>query len=826
MTSKALYVNIIKKSPNMTNSQNYFIFLLSHSTINSLTFTVKEKIMNNTPNNNNPYAFKELLNTDNIHLFYAQMLNAVRLDKHNAVYVFDEVGCGKTVSAIMAIAKTIWDKENNVKSADTENADTHFRILVITPKSVCPQFKAEILDKLKFDEDIHYLNDIQKSFRLNSADVEDVSNLSGDSLISEVEAKNHIVIANPHKMCKLAVTKWDLIIIDEAHDIVCNSKKQTEEFHKHDKIIRVYGRLRQDIPKIPDESIQKAFNECIRLIDHIKDENHKDFVTLIHAIYFNELIRHFNEYNIANIPIPENRTDIKLYRSLLKLKAERIMFLSATPYKNAKEPDFLNYMYAATKVEMHGNIFAPTNTPDLSWVEHLYKENFEDGDLQQFENSNTSMLFKEVANSIPFELKTETSTPKETKSKHRFIRTCKPDDLAQLPAYLISLKNEEIHNFLKPSLPDGYTPDDINRAIIFVSCSAEGEEVFEKLFPGKQGIISQNTNENKQHTYNDPITGLTCEFVMNKFGNAKYLNHYSKEQDGYTIPDILIVTWQVAQVGVNLPTFNHVIHYNISQLPGSIEQRFGRIDRMTTSMRNLHNIYCFDEGSTNHYNLSKALENYMNTLVNSNCNLPVKNLLLNQGLELPKYNERETKKFIELYTNTLNALDFNPEDENFKNRIEGINDKLDDYEKENPGKPLSRIKNQQIVNHTSNDQTPSQGMYCDELPEIPDNDSKPTDEQKIIDQQKKTKASMIAAVKRFITMIEDLLDTLNDKKGFNDRIDKINSTNFDAGDIIYAGSSNNNENSETSSESTVKGKINLEEVVKNINRVRTDRNNL
>ena len=814
----------------MTNSQSHFTFLLNPSTINSSNILQKkEKTMNNTPNNNDPYAFKELLNTDNLHLFYAQMLNAVRLDKHNAVYVFDEVGCGKTVSAVMAIAKTIWDKENNIKS--DENNDTHFRILVITPKSVCPQFKAEILDKLKFD-----------NIKLNTVDVEDISNESSTKVKSKIneiaaelngtaEAKNHIILANPHKMCLLTGIKWDLIIIDEAHDIVCNSKKQTEEFHKHDNIIRVYGRLIRDIPKIPNESIQKAFNECISLIDHIKDKNHKDFVTLIHAIYFNELIRHFNEYNIANIPIPENRTDIKLYRSLLKLKAERIMFLSATPYKNAKEPDFLNYMYAATKVAMQGSIFAPTNTPDLSWVEHLYKEKFEEDDLQQFENSNTSMLFKEVANSIPFELKTDHFIPKETKSKHRFIRTCKPDDLARLPLYLFSLNFlAKITKELFASFNDGYTPDDKNRVIIFVSCSAEGEEVFKKIFPGEQTSIFQSTFEGKQYTYKDPKTWLTCEFVMNKFGNAKYLNHYSKEpkeQDGYTIPDILIVTWQVAQVGVNLPTFNHVIHYNISQLPGSIEQRFGRIDRMTTSMRNLHNIYCFDEGSTNHYNLSKALENYMNTLVNSNCNLPVKNLLLNQGLELPKYNERETKKFIELYTNTLNALDFNPEDENFKNRIEGINDKLDDYEKENPGKPLSRIKNQQIVNHTSNDQPPSQGMYCDELPEMPDNDSKPTDEQKTInDQQKKTKASMIEAVKRFLTMIEDLLDTLNDKKGFNDRIDKINSTNFDAGDIIYAGSSNNNENSETSSESTVKGKINLEEVVKNINRVRANRNNL
>lgn len=176
----------------MTNSQSYFTFLLNPNTINSSNILQKkENTMNNTPNNNDPYAFKELLNTDNLHLFYAQMLNAVRLDKHNAVYVFDEVGCGKTVSAIMAIAKTIWDKENNIKS--DENNDTHFRILVITPKSVCPQFKAEILDKLKFDEDIHYLNDTQKSFRLNSADVEDISNLSGDSLISEMNLRTTLL---------------------------------------------------------------------------------------------------------------------------------------------------------------------------------------------------------------------------------------------------------------------------------------------------------------------------------------------------------------------------------------------------------------------------------------------------------------------------------------------------------------------------------------------------------------------------------------------------------------------------------------------------------
>lgn len=40
---------------------------------------------------------------------------------------------------------------------------------------------------------------------------------------------------------------------------------------------------------------------------------------------------------------------------------------------------------------------------------------------------------------------------------------------------------------------------------------------------------------------------------MNKFDNTLEMKSYSKENE--KIPDILIVTWQVAQVGINLPTF-------------------------------------------------------------------------------------------------------------------------------------------------------------------------------------------------------------------------------------------------------------------------------
>lgn len=86
---------------------------------------------------------------------------------------------------------------------------------------------------------------------------------------------------------------------------------------------------------------------------------------------------HYNEFFDDKIAIPKNRTDIKLYQSLLRLKAVKVMFLTATPYKNLKEPDFLNYGYAATKITSDDFIFAEENVPNLSWVKNLTINNLQ-----------------------------------------------------------------------------------------------------------------------------------------------------------------------------------------------------------------------------------------------------------------------------------------------------------------------------------------------------------------------------------------------------------------------------------------------------------------
>lgn len=64
-----------------------------------------------------------------------------------------------------------------------------------------------------------------------------------------------------------------------------------------------------------------------------------------------------------------------------------------------------------------------------------------------------------------------------------------------------------------------------NRVIIFVSNSNEGQVIFEKLFPG----VGYKISEDQEHRYEDPNTDISCEFIMNKFGNVFLLKDYSKE---------------------------------------------------------------------------------------------------------------------------------------------------------------------------------------------------------------------------------------------------------------------------------------------------------
>ena len=395
------------------------------------------------------WGFKKYLktgDTDNrFDLLYTQMLNGKRIQDHKVVYVFDEVGCGKTISSIIAMASIIWKKKNT------------YKILVLTECKVCPQFTAEINERLN----------------INS---ESIWNIAGNSktelkgLIKKISSKQkYIVVSNYHenkldKLQKKLKTHWDLIIIDEAQNIICNSWKQTKVYFT-DKINKAYDTYlaREDFPEYRKQEIINYLGKINK--SNPLYENIQFFVKHLAVEEYNDYLSQNNDYlspkNAIEIPASRKKDNVK-FKEILKLRADRLMYLSATPWKNSQEMDFMNYSLVASKI-LTGALFSCDFLPELDWIQDVYTA--QNNGKQKMEEANASYIFKEIALAIPFEEKNIKSIGK----KQRIVEIW--DEKAALDNNLLRNK---IFNKLKEK-------NIRNRFIIFVSNSWE-ESIFSKKY--------------------------------------------------------------------------------------------------------------------------------------------------------------------------------------------------------------------------------------------------------------------------------------------------------------------------------------------------------
>lgn len=105
--------------------------------------------------------------------------------------------------------------------------------------------------------------------------------------------------------------------------------------------------------------------------------------------------------------------------------------------------------------------------------------------------------------------------------------------------------------------------------------------------------------------------------------NSSDLRDYAvcqEEADGKGLARVLIITWQIAEAGINLPAYNYVVNYHIPSSPASLEQRFGRIDRLNSGHKTIHACYLLDE--TLQSRLLEREELYANQRVPAGCSLP------------------------------------------------------------------------------------------------------------------------------------------------------------------------------------------------------------
>ena len=552
---------------------------------------------------------------NNFNYLYTQMLTSKRIRQNNVVYLFDEVGCGKTVSCIIGMAEVISECKDYNKKAN---------ILVITPKSVCKQFADEIESKIKIDK--KYI------FRLyEEKSMIDFSCLHNKNLSNDV----NIYVINKERIGKLNKNEkiiWDLVIIDEAQDIVCNNKKQSEIYDKNIKIDNYYSDLlktKNDLLNYGEDA-ETLFN-IINNAEIFIDQGKKDNVEKIKIMYLKYILANyiFDEKNSKKINLNKfeiKKCDIhrlyetKVFINLSKLQTKKIIFATATPYKESMEIDYMNYTLLSTIMINKDELVDFIYYPQSLWIDKIYgNTRFNKEDLDEMEKSNVSYSFKEITQSLPYN-----NDRKDIKGKIRKVEKIEANKENK------DLLRNRVFDILKCSNALK------NRIIIFVSSSDEGYKVFNKIFPNSLNKYNIVTDVN--HKYKDD-NGITCEFIMNKFGNTSKLENYKKEND--EIPDILIITYQVAQVGVNLPTYNYVINYTISDQPGSLEQRYGRIDRLNSKYDTLYNIYYIDKSDSVIYdvNLAIALNRYQKTIMENKH--PMKNLLIGENLEFKPLEKNE-----------------------------------------------------------------------------------------------------------------------------------------------------------------------------------------
>ena len=118
------------------------------------------------------------------------------------------------------------------------------------------------------------------------------------------------------------------------------------------------------------------------------------------------------------------------------------------------------------------------------------------------------------------------------------------------------------------------------------------------------------------------------------------------------LPRVLVLTYQIAEQGVNLPGFNYVVNYHISPFPSALEQRFGRIDRMGKNGSVFEEIHmCFlvsnDYYDTNTCNFYCAISIYLNNLISY---LPSKNTIISEEI-VDKYSQ--SKHLINEYADRI-----------------------------------------------------------------------------------------------------------------------------------------------------------------------------
>ncbi|MDR1503419.1 MAG: hypothetical protein LBT43_13305, partial [Prevotella sp.] len=317
-----------------------------------------------------------------------------------------------------------------------------------------------------------------------------------------------------------------------------------------------------------------------------------------------------------------NKSSLRFEMLTQNICAKKIVFLTATPIKEGVQ-DLNTYLEIAKKVL--------GKRVSHEWIADINTTNKDAKDVicSGFDaKSPVTRYFKDTIMALN-------------------VRGYKKNQAKRLLPHLWEYSGiNEKDSLMLCNINEIYSKDSNSRFVIFTR------------FVEKEAIkIGKYFEDNGYAPFDNNINALkTCYIVTGRNGDE--LSRFSGKTN---LPTILILTYQIAEQGINLPGFNYVINYHISAYPSALEQRFGRIDRMGMSGSvypeiNVCYLICKDRFDSNTSNFYEAVSTYIYSLLSY---LPSKNMLLSKKI-IDQYIQK--KSLVEEYIGKILRLCDNSEE--------------------------------------------------------------------------------------------------------------------------------------------------------------------
>ncbi|MFC7680315.1 DEAD/DEAH box helicase [Paenibacillus sp. GCM10028914] len=296
------------------------------------------------------------------------------------------------------------------------------------------------------------------------------------------------------------------------------------------------------------------------------------------------------------------------YSNLVQnVSAKKVVFLTATPIKQGVS-DLRAYPRIASALLK--------KEVDNSWITQLQTSGKQPEQLicSQFDvKFPVTRYFKDTIKSL------QTEGYKKTQAKRYETLTWEYQSYAN--------KNEVLVENLKAL----YAESKDNRFVIFTRYVVKEADVIGGHLEAA-GFVKSNKELPDKPTYYI-VTGR----------NPQELSDFSQLT---CLPTVLILTYQIAEQGINLPGYNHIINYHISAYPSALEQRYGRIDRLNSQSEAIYNCFLISSKyfDTNTFNFYCAINTCLGSLLSY---LPSRNTILSPEI-LSSYTtlKNEYEKYI------------------------------------------------------------------------------------------------------------------------------------------------------------------------------------